>query len=1124
MRRRSRLALIVLTVLCAFTCALGLVACGGAAKDAIEKYILPENETLVSADFKLPKKIGNDISVKWKSGNTKAIAIEDGDENNYTAKVTLQPQVTEVKLTISASGASKAFTVRVAELDVYTFLSYKFPQKGVAVKADFDLETSYTVQGQTATISWDIDDEPSKEYISLNAEKNKVIVKPGDDLATVKIKATFTYNGKPAPQTYTFSVSPYLTARQLINNIYSQTEYPVDLSGYILHVSDASASYGNATFFMMDEETKCGYYVYRAAIDAADAEKFVDGAYVTVSGAKATYYNGLWETTQKTGTAVVDESKEKIDPRSTVYDFDTDLISGVPSATWRQSTFVRLTGWKVTAKATKDDGTPKKPSNEAGTSSDLFTITKEKVSINVYISKYIQRSQEDLDGLCKWYDDIQVGDFVTVTGILGNYNGAQIQPVKATDIVKADAESTNEIGPKLKKAVEGVNKEIAKNFASYIIEDKEITMPTTISGADGVEISYAVLTKSTAPTVTYNNGKFTVKPLTVEKGYDVEVTYKVGDKSYYGMFRVKTLKMTSEQVVELIKNDIDKAGMADVAGRGAYALPIPETYGATLTWEVDGTTPAWLKLTDKNVEINNLPATATEITIKVAIAFGEGESAATANTSFKFTVSPDTFQEATAAAAGDSILSVFYKGARRYVTGIDGTYLSTSTDVSAAKKITIAEATNGYTLKIDGKFIEVKGGKLNFADTATANAVWTWNDALKIYTFAEETDTYYIGTYDTSKYDTIGVSNITFIWDTEKNEAKSVLNVTQHPAHFGTPAATFTALDAPKAGTYKFAMFSANKNAMYYALDAMSGSYLNTSADASKAADYVITQIGTDNKYTITVGGKYLEFVPRADTTKQGVDLQLNATQTEGKYWQWVDGIKNFVMESKYNKTDSPDETDLYYLGTYGTYTTMNGNYIGRIADKGEGNVYTPNGKEGVEQWVGHFGTLEGGEEPEELAKPTTADNITETGATVFDFANVVMNAKTDTADARLALFPNATAAGLTSVAAANMYCGNNTTGGPATSQNQGGFLRLGTSKNNGTLTLTFSKKVTKVQILCQGWSASDTIAIEGFEDTTVGNAAKKAVIFELGTSASSINITTAKRVLIYKIAVTFEA
>lgn len=165
-----------------------------------------------------------------------------------------------------------------------------------------------------------------------------------------------------------------------------------------------------------------------------------------------------------------------------------------------------------------------------------------------------------------------------------------------------------------------------------------------------------------------------------------------------------------------------------------------------------------------------------------------------------------------------------------------------------------------------------------------------------------------------------------------------------------------TALTTPKEGTFKFAMWQGSNNEYYYGQGQIANSYyLRTTTDLTEAADFTITKVaGSEDEYTITVDGKYLEIKM---TSSSQATAELNATQTEGRVWKWVEGIKNFVMESTFGET-----TDLWYFGNYGTNVSFSCNYIGRIATKGTDGTYTAKanterlpGQTTGSQWVAHF-------------------------------------------------------------------------------------------------------------------------------------------------------------------------
>ena len=712
MRSKKRLTLITLMILSMLACFIGAVACGGgvSAEEAISMYILPQNETLVSEDFNLPKKIGKDnaVSVEWTSDKPAAIAIEDGNAESYTAKVSLQDEITEVKLTIKSGDASKDFTVRVDAFSVYTFMdAFVFPQKNTAVGANFEVADSITVQGKTATISWSV---PTEYAAYLAVEGNTVKVTPPEDIVSVQIAATFTFNGDSKTQKYSFSVSPDLEHLQLINRIYSVTDYPVSLSGYVVHVYDAKidATYGpNATFYMIDDNKEFGYYMYQLALNEGDVENFKEGVHVTVSGDKAKNYNGLWETTGKeVGKAVID-SEETINPRDYIYDFDVDLLAGVPSALWHESTLVSLTGWTVTSKASA------KPT---GADSNLFTIKNGDLSITVRISKYIRRTDDELNALLDVYDKVEVGSVVTVTGLLGNSNAFQIQPILASDIVVGGEAKTYENAPKLKAAVAKVEEAVKANFSSLVAAHKEVTMPTSESG---VTISYRVAGGKTVQdglTVKIDdNGKFTVDPTNVEKNYDVQVTYTIGDYTAYGFFKLHNWGMEPQEIVDTVKGYIEDAGSLEMKAAGDVKLPEIDNLGTTVKWSVQGTAPDWIEVSadGSTVTVKSLPAEETTLTLQAEITLGTAK--ATAKVTLKVSAAelfqhegtvadPYTVEEAIKIAntlESDAIYSadgtpkqVAIAG---YVSNVGKTYLPKEGDDFYMSSVYIADTADGKT-------------------------------------------------------------------------------------------------------------------------------------------------------------------------------------------------------------------------------------------------------------------------------------------------------------------------------------------------------------------------------------------------------------------------------------------
>ena len=138
-----------------------------------------------------------------------------------------------------------------------------------------------------------------------------------------------------------------------------------------------------------------------------------------------------------------------------------------------------------------------------------------------------------------------------------------------------------------------------------------------------------------------------------------------------------------------------------------------------------------------------------------------------------------------------------------------------------------------------------------------------------------------------------------------------------------------------------------------------------------------------------------------------------------------------------------------------------------------------------------------------------------------FDFSSLDKKG-TEITDGAYELFDGAASGGgLTAVALTKVYNGNGTGG---QFENTAGLLKLGTSKVNGQMVLTFSKKVAKVEILSHGWkSGTDKVSINGStEQQLANNGTASTLTFNLDGSSETITIDVAQRAFIFKIIVTF--
>ena len=543
---KRKIILILLALVFVFSC-VALVACNKGEKEALDTYLLEQDNQLVDADFTLPVKI-REYDVTWTSSDS-AITLEKRD-SDYLAKVTLGDAVKEVTLTVSIGKLSKSFTVRVAEFDVYFIADhYNFVKDKTTVTEDFALDRSFTYQAKTATIDWSVSDAYA-DYIAISEDGNTCLVYPTSLLPSVRIKATFTYNNESTTYQYTMTVGLNRSHLEEINYWYYNTGVSIDIKGYVVEIATPyDEGYGNVSLYVVDEEFLAGYYVYRVKTDSANAALIEVGAHVTITGTTNTNYNGLIETNAG-GNLVVDTDVPKIDVREHVYALDQDVLGNVPAAIYHQSRLVSLTNWTVKSV---------KSAPEAGSTATLFTLTKGGVDVSVAVSKYLEGAYKPTADDATWSalaaltGTVKEGDVVSVTGILGNYKGAQIMPLKASDVVvggTADPDGTVYPGQTAAKAIAAVNAALKEAGADKrITKTTEFTLPTE---SNGVAIAYEICGSPRA--LTLDGSKFTVTPDKHEIA-TVKVTYtlKDGETVVYStvqFFDVESLVPTASTIMD----------------------------------------------------------------------------------------------------------------------------------------------------------------------------------------------------------------------------------------------------------------------------------------------------------------------------------------------------------------------------------------------------------------------------------------------------------------------------------------------------------------------------------------------------------------------------------------------
>ncbi len=432
---------------------------------------------------------------------------------------------------------------------------------------------------------------------------------------------------------------------------------------------------------------------------------------------------------------------------------------------------------------------------------------------------------------------------------------------------------------------------------------------------------------------------------------EVTLTVTIGNASKNFTVRVKGIDaydFADAFYFELNKQTI-QAGEYELA-----ATTTLEGQEATIAWEVEEAYASVLKIENGKLVVTT-PSDGVAAAVRVVAKITYAEETATKY--YKFTVSANKgFKEVylesvvSQPVAGNVYkLALWQANSKKvlYATGeMSGSYIKLSEKFADAADFKLEAATEGYYLNLGGKYITLTGswgGKyvkaaVSLTDTATTVFTIGSNNELiasvsaKDDSGADQTGDFYLGTYGT--YATISASSTSYISDV------TAIDNTQFPARVIAneevkvqlePKDAYLAdvITSPAANTeYKFALWQANSKKVLYATGEMSGNYLATTEDVSKAAALKLES--TEGGYFLNLGGKYITLTGSwgGKYVKAAVSLADTATTV------FTIGSNNELIASASAKDDSgADQTGDFYLGTYGSYATISASSTSYISD-----------------------------------------------------------------------------------------------------------------------------------------------------------------------------------------------
>ena len=719
---------------------------------ALDTYLLEIDGTTVSKDFTLPVKIGEHDAV-WTSDSDE-IKLEKRDED-YLASIQFPDSTKEVHLTVEAGGAKKTFTVRVNALDVYTFLdNYAFPQDKQTVTENFPLDSAYTYKDRTATIAWSVDEEYA-DYLAVSEDGKECVVYGSSLNPTVRIKATFTYNGESAPKTFRLIVGLPMSDLEKIDHWYNNTGIAQTLSGYVVAKGPWTNYNGTyeAILYVIDDSLQAGYYLYNEPTDMDEETyaKLEPGMHVTCTNPVNADYNGLMETSNYKGRTTLDADIEPID--ITPYALDNDLIGNVPALRYRQSTLVSLTDWKV--KSVESKLAEKSPTT-------LLTLEKGGVTISVQITKYFYDYKHEagdpiVEEILTKVKTIKAGDWISVEGVLGWYKAPQIALLSAAGIKEGKKDDSSAFpGAKVAKVIEKNAKALEEAGADRLLTSNKTFSLTTKDG--DVQVEYKLCSSSGA--VTLSGGDFAIQPGKAEKVH-VQATYTCGDYSTVTFFYLESV---AKDAKDKVQEEADKYTLEDRNAGVSEIRNVPLVYDdVVLSFEVaDEASKKLISVNSKGKLTCQPVPEKTAVTLRVTATCGE--ESASKDVTFSILVSTFTaYDVVTKPAEGTEYKLGFDNGVVHLATGaMSGFYGVTSTKAEEGVPAYVEKSGKGYNVyvlvgsKQEKKYVNMteSGDYVNYTYDDKAITAWSIDGKGNLTATDSAKEKVWVGTRGT--FETVG--------------------------------------------------------------------------------------------------------------------------------------------------------------------------------------------------------------------------------------------------------------------------------------------------------------------------------------------------------------------------------
>lgn len=446
---------------------------------------------------------------------------------------------------------------------------------------------------QVAPITWTSDDT------RIKIEDYKVYVKYDETNNTAaKIKGEVEVNGEKASQEFQVRIVPEATYSEFIS---ASKGTSMNLSGYISHLGEYSASYKNFSMQILSSDKEHSFYAYRASCDAATYKQLSVGQLVGLSG-EVDVYNDSRQLSKSSITILKGEKVTDSTIDITENDLSTENLVNKAN---------RLV--KVTAEVIDT------PIDDKGNYRVYALVGNTKVQIQNNKNFY-ESGSTDAENVKNAILGLKLADKVTVEGYLGNFFETPTITLVNPSKLSSEAGSADR-----------VTLLTAKTSMEKALKDADLTKAgeITFTLPEGVTAEIT-LDNNEQQVVKVEGNKLVIAPTSTETKVTLSVKLTKGTETFTFTKNI-VVKLPSVKVDTLIKytgtttqnmvlneNNAAMVGLDaakwEVTTNVAWGDPTAEKHGSTVGLNKDGTIRLYAdkdlvlgnKLTIKSLENKNI--------------------------------------------------------------------------------------------------------------------------------------------------------------------------------------------------------------------------------------------------------------------------------------------------------------------------------------------------------------------------------------------------------------------------------------------------------------------------------------------------------------------------------------